>query len=253
MLNKICSFRLNGNALKVIAVITMAIDHIGAILIEHSILYFHGMLELETLLSIDSVRLWYYTDNILRTIGRLSFPLFCFLLVEGFLHTHDSKRYLKRLIAFAVISEVPFDLALVNQWFYPEYQNVYFTLAIGLITLMGLKKFEKRFIPQILIIISGCTFAFLLKTDYDIIGILLISLLYLFHERKAWKIFLSSIVMFYVSKSSYGISTLTLIPICLYNGEKGKMNFKYFFYWFYPVHLLLLFLIRYFIIGVGFY
>ncbi len=80
---------------------------------------------------------------VLRFTGRLAFPIFCFLLVEGFVHTRDVKGYLGRLFLFALISEVPFDLAFFRTPFDPSAQNVYWTLALGVLAMAGLKHFEK--------------------------------------------------------------------------------------------------------------
>ena len=82
--------------------------------------------------------------RIMRGIGRIAFPIYCFLLVEGFYHTHDVKKYISRCFLFAVISEVPFDLAVHGVWFYPGAQNVFFTLAIGLCTLYAVSACERK-------------------------------------------------------------------------------------------------------------
>ncbi len=113
---------ITGNTLKIIAIVTMLIDHIGVAIFEN------GMLKYQ-----DNSLAWVSIANlVLRTIGRIAFPIFCFLLVEGFFHTRDIKKYGTRLFLFALISEIPFDLAVFDTWFYPGYQNVYFTLFIGL-------------------------------------------------------------------------------------------------------------------------
>lgn len=98
---------LNSFQLKCIAVITMIIDHTGAVL---------------------------FPDNMtLRYIGRIAFPIFCFLLVEGFFHTRDVRKYMLRLGMFAVISEIPYDLAFRDTVIEFEHQNVFFTLFIGVV------------------------------------------------------------------------------------------------------------------------
>ena len=100
----------SGTALKTIACITMLVDHIGASCIEAGILtpgLDAGTLSQDTLSAYPLYRL----DMVLRFTGRLAFPLFCFLLVEGFVHTHNVKGYLGRLVLFGILSEVPFDLA----------------------------------------------------------------------------------------------------------------------------------------------
>ena len=140
-LSQRCSF--SGTALKTIACITMLVDHIGASCIEAGLL----LPELET--GEVSGGAWdqlslFQLDRVLRFTGRLAFPLFCFLLVEGFVHTHNVKGYLGRLVLFGLLSEVPFDLAFFRTPFDPSAQNVYWTLALGVLAMAGLKRFEKE-------------------------------------------------------------------------------------------------------------
>ena len=133
----------SGTALKTIACITMLVDHIGASCIEAGILapgLDAGVLSQDTLSAYPLYRL----DMVPRFTGRLAFPLFCFLLVEGFVHTHNVKGYLGRLVLFGLVSEVPFDLAFFRTPFYPDAQNVYWTLALGVLAMAGLKRFEKE-------------------------------------------------------------------------------------------------------------
>lgn len=123
---------LSGTALKGIACVTMLIDHVGASCLENGFLSAPaapaGLAAL---------------DLVLRLIGRLAFPIFCFLLVEGFVHTHDVKKYIGRLLLFGLVSEVPFDLAFFRTPFAPGYQNVYWTLALGVLAMAGLNHFVK--------------------------------------------------------------------------------------------------------------
>ena len=124
----------SGTALKTIACITMLVDHIGASCIEAGILtpgLDAGTLSQDALSAYPLYRL----DMVLRFTGRLAFPLFCFLLVEGFVHTHNVKGYLGRLVLFGLLSEVPFDLAFFRTPFYPGAQNVYWTLALGVLAM----------------------------------------------------------------------------------------------------------------------
>ena len=168
---------LSGTALKYIACITMLIDHIGASCIEAGILLpalaagaaSCGGIPVSTLLA---------ADRVLRYIGRLAFPIFCFLAVEGFLHTHDVKKYVRRLLLFGLLSEVPFDLAFFRTPFAPQHQNVYWTLALGVLAMAGLKRFEKENgLPgwQGLVWAVGCAaLALAANTDYNAIGVLII-------------------------------------------------------------------------------
>lgn len=242
---------LTGSTLKLIAILFMLIDHIGAVVIETGILHSYDLDRMGLILTTASGLRWYSVDLIFRLAGRLAFPIFCFLLVEGFLHTRDVVRYFLNLAVFALISEVPFDLAVLNRGFAMDYQNVYFTLAIGLMVLMGLKRFEKQKILQCLIVFTGCLTAYMLKTDYNVVGILIIVSFYLLRSNPKYQFMAAGALSFLESLPLLGAAALALIPIHFYNGEKGKIKHKYIFYWFYPIHLLVLFLIRYFVLEVA--
>lgn len=236
---------LSGSVLKLIAIFSMAIDHLGAVVVEPGILHGGDLVRLQEILSTDYGQTWLFIDRILRTAGRVAFPIFCFLLVEGFLHTRDVKRYLINLSVFALISEVFFDLAIFDVYMEFGYQNVFFTLAIGLLTLIGLKRYEGAGKMQTLVIIGGCILAILMRTDYSIIGILIIVCFYMLRNNRKSQFIAVGAIAFFESFFYFGAAALALIPIYFYNGERGRVSFKYAFYIFYPAHLLLLFLIRY--------
>lgn len=231
-----------GSQLKWIALITMFIDHTGAILLETGLLPQISSAVLAghsfDFLPAD-YEFWYTLNSVLRLIGRIAFPLYCFLLVEGFLHTKNASKYLLRLGFFALISEIPFDLALYGSLFDLRMQNVYFTLFIGLLVLCGMKWAEtlrgKLSFLTYVIAFLGMFIAYFLQTDYDAFGILLIALLYLLRsDRKQLCIFGA------VSTIWEYTAPLAFLPIWFYNGERGKQLPKWVFYAFYPVHLLLL-------------
>lgn len=242
--------RFPGSTLKIIACITMLLDHIGASLLE-TVLFDQ--------LAAAGVTTWNYETLvtacpnigipyvILRCIGRIAFPIFCFLLVEGFLHTKNVGKYAFRLLLFAFISEVPFDLAFQKQAFYWEYQNVYFTLFLGLMVILLLHSIETKFPTQwfprmilsLLAISLGTSFAELLHTDYGLTGVLVITAMYLFRNHHISEMVSGCLIL--SAMSSLEIVSIVNIPlISRYNGERG-LNLKYFFYAFYPVHLLLLY------------
>jgi len=218
--------------LKLIAIITMLIDHIAAIFVPS-----------------DTI-LWL----VMRSIGRLAFPIFVFLIVEGFHHTKDIKKYLIRLGAFALISEIPFDLAFYGKVLEGSHQNVFFTLFLGLLVITLISMVEKKFQKNIfvanllsaLLTLGFCAIALFLKTDYNFAGILLIVAFYLFRGSKALITLSLIIVTGTILQSINILATLAIIPIAFYNGQKGK-NIKYIFYAFYPAHLLLLALIQIFL------
>lgn len=234
------SFSFSGTSLKTIACITMLVDHIGASCIEAGILtpgLDVGTLSQDTLSAYPLYRL----DMVLRFTGRLAFPLFCFLLVEGFIHTHDVKRYVQRLLLFGLLSEVPFDLAFFRTPFAPQHQNVYWTLALGVLAMAGLQRFEKENgLPgwQGLVWAGGCAaLALAANTDYHAIGILIICTLYLTRADRKRQC-LAGAVLFLFELTA----PLAFVLVWFYNGQRGACSplLKKAFYWFYPVHLLVL-------------
>ncbi len=223
---------MNGYILKMIAIITMFIDHMAAVLLPP-----------------DSTVYW-----ICRSIGRLAFPIFCFLLVEGFKHTKNTKKYLVRLGIFALISEIPFDLAFSERTVqngFLLHQNVFFTLFMGLVVIYFMSiihnKFAKNLFLDILFnglaVIAGCALANFLNTDYKYMGVLLIIVFYVFRGNK---IFLAVGVVLANLLFGLGIqllAALSILFIWFYNGQRGPQGNKYIFYVFYPAHILFLYLI----------
>lgn len=220
---------LSGSSLKIIAIVTMLIDHIGA-----AILY-------ETVHTEYGVRIYY----LFRTIGRIAFPIFCFLLVEGFLHTHDVKKYALRLGVFCVISEIPFDLAFTKNgdsiWIH---QNVFWTLFIAFLVMvmmneieikMPFSSFQMKRTLQLACMLFGGAIAYFMRTDYDYKGVFAICALYIF-RRKRWQQLIVGALCFLWEPWAI----LGFVPIFFYNGKKG-LSMKYFFYLFYPAHLILLY------------
>ncbi len=220
---------MTGSTVKIIALISMFIDHVGAAVL--------GKMALSPFM-LDVYRMSRY-------IGRMAFPLFCFLLVEGFLHTRDVKKYLLRLGIFAIVSEVPFDLAISGRVLEFGHQNVFFTLYLGLLAIYILDEVRKRrlhrawylFLPVTLLV------ADILDTDYSSAGVLVILTMYLLKDRK-WLSILAGCVLLYLFYGTTELAALVaIVPILLYNGKRGA-SLKYLFYCFYPVHLIVLYLIR---------
>lgn len=249
---------MSGTALKWIAVISMLIDHTAEVLMNHN--------------AALTDPIWTQIYGLMRGIGRMAFPIYAFLVVEGFLHTRDVKKYLARMLTFAVVSEIPFDLAVFHTPFYWGYQNVFFTLFLGLLALAGIRwgeydgltrsqpvqsqleqskdmqKHRKKVIHQ-----SGGTFAgaglwkqalalslcvgaaWLINCDYGAFGVFFIVLLYMTRYDKKTQTVLGALSLVWELP---GI--LAFIPIRLYNGTRGRCGNKYFFYAFYPAHLLAL-------------
>lgn len=225
---------ITGSTLKIIAIALMFIDHVGAVVVEQ------GILKMPAVTS--DPRLWEQIrgmDQILRAIGRPAFPIFCFLLVEGFLHTRSQGKYTLRLFLFALVSEIPFDLAIYGRLWYPEKQNVFFTLLIGLLVMIACARYQKHVWLQTLFLALGLLGGHFLGTDYGYKGVFLIEVLYLLrYDRRIQALGGALAICWELT------APLAFIPIWFYNGLRG-ISLKYFFYWFYPVHLLLLVLGRY--------
>ena len=188
--------RINGATLKWIAVLCMLIDHIGAVLVEPICL---GRVPATIL----TLRQWVILYYILRGIGRIAFPIFCFLLIEGFTKTRSRKHYLRNLVIFSFISEVPFNCAIANKPFTLQYQNVFFTLVLGFLAIWAMEYIEAKCMERNLLPIGGLLISLLpaaviafiaesANTDYGAIGVATICIFYIFRKeeiiRKFFKI-----------------------------------------------------------------
>lgn len=251
----------SGSTLKLIAIVTMLVDHTAATILTRNLLakgyydvYNSGDMNAIMQFSMENRGL-IMLIGVMRLIGRIAFPIFCFLLVEGFLHTRNVKKYAGRLAIFALISEIPFDLAISGSPFFIEYQNVMVTLLIGLLVLIGLDFVEKKNLNKVLnvvmhivVIAVGMAVAKLLKTDYDWSGVLCISIFYLLRQKNVLRGFVAVLELAVVNLME-AAAFIDVLFIAKYNGQRG-INLKYVFYAFYPVHLLILWFICY-LLGTG--
>lgn len=232
---------MSGMMLKILAMITMLIDHIGY--------------------------LFYPQQEVFRYIGRLAFPIFCFLMVEGFFHTKNLRAYLLRMGIFAVISEIPFDLAFYNQVVRIDRNNVFLTLCLGLlvmyVTQMCYQKTGSKNYGMFACVL-GMIAAELLHTDYGAVGILLIYVFYLSWEGRnlgqkrgeklkiTMLMFLFAGFLFLIQDPIQKYALLAFFPILAYTGketgriwerwnlQRYKKIIQYACYVFYPSHLLIL-------------
>ena len=211
-------------------------------------------------------------NNWLTRIGRLAFPMFAFMLVEGYFHTHDLKRYVRRMLLFALISEIPFNLMYGSAPFYPLHQNVLWTLLIGLWMIHWNEqaaksgKLLKTQLTRVGTVFLGGLLGLLSFADYNAAGVLMILVFYFFRGNRWWCYLGQFAGMYYINMEmlkglvfpvtimgntveipQQGLAILSLIPIWLYRGRKGYSAkwFQQLCYWFYPAHMLLLWLIRY--------
>jgi hypothetical protein len=320
---------ISGSTLKLIAIITMLIDHTAATILDRTLVA-RGMYNLDTgdAQAVENFfaenGALYFTDTLMRLIGRVSFPIFCFLLVEGFLHTKNIVKYAVRLGIFALVSEIPFDIGFYGDVFHMGHQNVFFTLLIGVLVMIGFKAIaekarDKKWLPalaiagvvaigfalalfvrgfieiiyvtmgelgytsnfpsstiflilafvfsivaliifvfmsknktltiasirfaDVAVLTAGMLLADLLATDYSEFGILTIAVMYGL-RKSHFKSMLGGCITLTVMSFMEIPAFFDLILIRFYNGKRG-LNLKYVFYAFYPVHLLLLYLICY--------
>lgn len=255
---------LDGFALKFVAMVSMLIDHVGYVVFEYAMFYQGGTAAFQELLAAPWGWLFRGGEVGLRMIGRIAFPLYCFLLVEGFWHTRSRGRYLGRLILFALISEIPFDLAVSNCLWNPGFQNVFFDLAVSFGVLCGLEwakamwlrrgvgELWQVYLLQGLIAAAGSGLAWLLRADYGAAGVVFAVAFYCERNDRGRQAAAAGTIGFLESIGhTMGAGALAAVPIWLYNGRKGQSGNKYFFYWFYPVHLAALFLVRWLGLGVA--
>lgn len=237
-----------GSTLKWIAILTMLIDHVGACIIEVFVMNAHGTSPLAGRLTGEQIMACYDFDIYLRLIGRVAFPIFCFLLVEGAVHTRNIGKYLIRLALFALLSEIPFDLAFHNMPFFAGSQNVYLTLALGLLAVWILKGWRQQVWRVPLGLLLPAFAAQFLRTDYGAVGVLVIVFMYLLRDLPWIRAVVCVLVLTAFNSVEWPV-VFSFLLIALYNGERGRQP-KYFFYGFYPVHLMVLWAIgRFFLIN----
>ncbi len=242
------NFELTAAVLHIIAMTLMLMDHLWATLLP--------------------AREW------LTCAGRVAFPIFAFMAVEGYFHTRSFKKYILRMLLFAVLSEIPFDLMYGGTWFYPVHQNVLWTFLLGLLGVWLMEQVRKKgktwmyLLVCVLVVPAGLVLGTLCMVDYYGVGVLTVFVFYFLHGRKWW-CFLGQLAALYwlnvellgglmypvqlfgmeFELCQQGLALLALIPIWLYRGRQGYRSkpFQYLCYAFYPVHMLLLVVVLNFI------
>jgi len=206
----------------------------------------------------------------LTAVGRLAFPIFAFMIVEGYTHTRNLKKYVLRLFGFALIAEIPFNLMVGNSVIYYVHQNVLWTflIGIGLIHINELaRKKEKLWLTVLTMVLTtllGFVLGFATFVDYNAAGVLTVLAFYFFRGRKWWCYLGQLAALYYINVEllqglffevelfghkfeivQQGLALLSLAFIWLYKGRQGKKSkaFQYFCYAFYPAHMLILWLI----------
>lgn len=191
---------------------------------------------------------------VLRCIGRLAFPLFAFMAVEGYLHTRSLKKYLLRLLMLAVISEIPFDLLVSGSVFYPVHQNVIWTIILGLCCIRAFENIAagRKMMLSAVVIIAALGAAILAGVDYSSAGVLTLLAFYAFRGNTLWCRLLQLLSLGFINLALLGgigfsypyqaLAVLSLPIIWLYDGSQGPHNgvIKTANYLFYPAHMLIL-------------
>ena len=230
---------LSSNALKVIACICMLIDNVGLVLMYNK---------------------WY-----MRAVGRLAFPIFAFLIVQGAAHTSNIRKYILRLAVFALISEIPFDLAIHDRLWYLGAQNIFFTLTAGLFVIYCMESRGPLGRWRGEIALATALLADILRFVYGMAGVGVIvgfywcdkdsraelptgaasavKLSYFSLRQNIEVVIISALTYILCLGMRQLYALLAFIPINMYNGERGRWNLKYVFYMFYPAHLLIIWFI----------
>ncbi len=223
---------LSSNALKLIAVLTMITDHAAVAFFD--------------------------SDPLMRAVGRLAFPIFAFLIAEGARRTSSPVKYCFRLFLFALISEIPFDLAFHGAVLEFSAQNVYFTLLLGLISSLILRFLQKHNLSVLAVVSTPALSlaAAFIGSDYGAMGVVVITLMYVFSESApssrlagyALTGALTSVVyefpaqLYFIPNQLFAAAAC--IPMFFYNGKRGRRVNKYAFYLIYPLHLLVIALLE---------
>ena len=238
-------FDLSAAALHILAMAFMLLDHLWATL--------------------------FLSQEWMTCVGRLAFPIFAFMAVEGYFHTHSFKKYAQRMLIFAVLSEIPFDLMYGGTWFYPVHQNVIWTLLIGLLGIRAMEAVREKgktwlyLLTCVAVTVLGFVLGTLGMVDYYGMGVLTVFVFYFLRGREWWKLLGQIAALYWINVSliggqifpielfglefevcEQGLALLSLVPIWLYRGRQGHHSkvFQYACYAFYPVHMLILGLIQ---------
>lgn len=233
-------FGLNSTALRLLAILFMVLDHLWATVVPGN--------------------LW------LTCLGRLAFPIFAFQLCEGYRYTSDYRRYCLRLLVFALLSEIPFNLFYAGSVIFPFHQNVLFTLLLGLLAIRqadmlrreeGIKKKSLRCLALLLILAGGVV----LFPDYGLMGVMTVLCFFVFRDHRLFQLAAMAVLNIFAFKGQtipislfglacdfpiQGFALLALPLIWLYNGHKGPggKSLRLFWYIFYPLHMLALYFIQ---------
>ena len=233
LMNGCSRFSMTGSALKLLAVVSMVVDHVGMFVFRNNEAF------QQVLCTLGSREITPYF--LMRAFGRLAFPIFAFLIVEGFVHTRNRFKYGRNLLLFALISELPWNLIHAGTWHYST-QNVFFTLFLGYMGLCCMSYWKEVPMKKVVGLLLLLAVSFKFRADYGYRGFAFILMLYALRDS----LLLKSVIGCCMLPGAW-MPGLAFIPIALYNGKRGFIQGvwgKYCFYAFYPVHLLILYLCK---------
>ena len=232
-MNNLSRLSVTGSTLKLLAIVSMLVDHVGVFVFRDNDVF------LQVLCTVGSREITPYF--LMRAFGRLAFPIFAFLVVEGFVHTRNRLKYGRNLLLFAFISELPWNLIHAGTWHYPG-QNVFFTLFLGYMGLCCLFYWKEESVKKGIGLLFLLVVSFKLHADYGYRGFAFILMLYALRDS----LLLKSVIGCCMLPGAW-MPGLAFVPIVLYNGQRGFIQCalgKYFFYAFYPLHLMILYLYK---------
>ena len=236
---------LSGGILKIFATLMMTAYSFAVVIIRNGKLYGYSEEYYQMAIATAEGMRWLKLYNILHFCGYFCFPIFAFLCVEGFIHTSNFWKYFGRMLVFALLSEAPFDLCMYNETYHFELQNPMFTLALGLLVMYGMKQNRNHVDRKWLCVAAGCVVAYLAHFQFGVFTILGMALMYSFHKEKALQTACGVLVTAAGTVSAHFLPVLCFLPIWLYNGERGRLNMKWFFYLYYPLHLIVFYVMIY--------
>ena len=236
---------MNGSTMKIYGCVTMFLYAFSRSVIQQGLIGMdsYGPGELTAAMEADpDLMMLSGWASVLQLIGGLAVPVFAFLLVEGFLHTRSFKRYFLTMLLFAIVSEVPYDLAMYGKAWYVGGQNALLTYALCLVMLYGLgvldgkKGFVIRFC-QVLLVGATVLWSMMLQCAFGLATVLLVAIYYLWREKHGVRVLLGCAVSIL-----YVTAPLSGYAIYNYDGQRGKIaeKYKYVFYALYPAHLVVL-------------
>lgn len=252
MTEKNWGFQITGNSLKLIAILTMLVDHFA-----YGI-YYNLAVQNGWYITVCGIEIY----RLMRLIGRIAFPIYCFLLVEGFFYTRNKRKYAIRLLVLAIISEIPFDKAVNYHASVWDYNNVIFTLLIGFLVIWAIDEirwgrvsfitdYQARNLAPVIPFTLGCGLTLLMHTDYKAAGVATIVAMYYLHgDTRYYRLlayFVGVMILVLGCKNTEAVALIALVPIYFYKGNRGSKSLllRHVFNSFYPVHLAIIAFVKY--------